>query len=627
MPETGRLDGDRTIDRVEVLQDLGINREKHPNGTCQDGKHGYQTGKKGRAENLIHHANGTNEDDENGSYATDSMITTGSKKCRKHLHNVHRKHHNINEEGNGKGVGNDNYGSRNDTMEIVEDFYYSCPNSPMRQLERTPLVHPMDRPLRKTSEFLKTGERWSNGGWRTAASMVYCLAQFLVAVPDAVLGPTLTALGQQVSCMEEGDICPAMLQAIGFNRTGAVISVVVSWIMSEISINGHYVVSIGFAMVAISFLVCPFSTTPKQIHVSFFFIGLGKGLASLNSTALMVALRQGNQKKLSKWVNLLSIFWGLGSILTPLLVSLATLKDFRLSFFTVGILCLSHAFTVAYVRHKVPERKHVPVTFRESRVGMSSCQAHTIMTLGYVFAFLVLGVEFNIVAYITPYIESRKIGSNALGNLITSSYSFAFMVGRIVIGYLEVSGVSPFKILDVCTLVAATLAGIVSYFSTSIIAIWIGAIGWGMFLSPSWPCTIMVLRSTGELSDYMVQFFIFAIYSGQWTLDLVMDIVIKNFGTQALPGSLAVALMASFIVIFVATTIFYSANRKNDCMSSRATSNNNLENNGGKSTVFRIHKRSWAEESAASSASIPSQKAIRRTTSQSVSAASLSTGR
>uniref|UniRef100_A0A7S3YS92 Major facilitator superfamily (MFS) profile domain-containing protein n=1 Tax=Lotharella globosa TaxID=91324 RepID=A0A7S3YS92_9EUKA len=200
-----------------------------------------------------------------------------------------------------------------------------------------PRLEPLERQAHKSREFLVNGERWTGGGWRTVASIVYCLAQFLVAVPDAVLGPTLTALGHQVSCAEEGEICPAMLEAIGWNRTGAAVSVILAWILSQ-CINGHYVLAMGFSMVSASFLVAPFSTTPYMVHVSFFFIGLGKGLASLNSTALMVALRQGNPKKLSKWVNLLSIFWGLGSIFTPLLVSLTTLKDFRLSFFTVAVI-------------------------------------------------------------------------------------------------------------------------------------------------------------------------------------------------------------------------------------------------------------------------------------------------
>uniref|UniRef100_A0A7S2U5L2 Uncharacterized protein n=1 Tax=Lotharella oceanica TaxID=641309 RepID=A0A7S2U5L2_9EUKA len=216
----------------------------------------------------------------------------------------------------------------------------------------------------------------------------------------------------------------------------------------------------------------------------------------------------------------------------------------------------SHAVIVCYVRFKVPDRKHVPATLRKPRRGMSSCRAHAVMILGYLFAFVALGVEFNIVAYITPYIESRGIGSNALGNLMTSSYSFAFMVGRIFSGYLEVAGVPPLWILDGAMLIATLLAVMVSWFSTSILAIWIAAIGWGTFLSPSWPCTLIVLRHTGELSDCMVQVFIFAIYSGQWALDLVMDKIIQTFGTRALPYGLACALATASVIIITITLVF-----------------------------------------------------------------------
>jgi len=225
-------------------------------------------------------------------------------------------------------------------------IYYSNPYSPRLSKKHKPLLR------HRSTEFLKSGERWTNGGWRTVASVVYCMCQFLVAVPDAVLGPTLMALGEQVNCINHGEICPEMLEAIGWNRTGAALSVILAWILSP-CINGHFILAMGFVLVSASFLGCPFSSNADEVHVYFFLIGLGKGLVSLNSTSLMVALRQGNQKKLSKWVNWLSISWGLGSIFTPLLVSLTSLKDFRLSFFAVGVLCFSMSTTVCYVRYKV----------------------------------------------------------------------------------------------------------------------------------------------------------------------------------------------------------------------------------------------------------------------------------
>eukprot|EP00471_Norrisiella_sphaerica_P002207 CAMPEP_0184493186 /NCGR_PEP_ID=MMETSP0113_2-20130426/25351_1 /TAXON_ID=91329 /ORGANISM="Norrisiella sphaerica, Strain BC52" /LENGTH=441 /DNA_ID=CAMNT_0026878371 /DNA_START=215 /DNA_END=1537 /DNA_ORIENTATION=+ len=404
-----------------------------------------------------------------------------------------------------------------------EDAAYNIHESywDYRHAKSEPLLR---RPPR-TFLYLETGERWSNGGWRTVASMFYCLSQFFVAVPDAVLGPTLTALGQQVSCADEGEICPEMLEAISWNRTGAAISVGLAWIISTMEINGHYVLAVGFSMISISFLTCSFSTTPQQVHISFFFIGLGKGLTSLYSTALMVSLRQNDPKKLSKWVNLLSIFWGLGSIFTPLLVSLSTMKDFRLSFFTVGLLCFSLTIVAVFLRSKVPDKEQRRQFLASNRRDennveelqpLSEWRANIVMILGYMFAFVSIGVEFNIVAYITPYVESRKIASNTIGNFITTSYSVAFMVGRILIGILEVKGFPPALILNACMLIATALAAFVTYFSTSIAAIWIGAVGWGALLSPSWPLTILLLRQTGEVSECMVQLFVFAIYSGQW---------------------------------------------------------------------------------------------------------------
>mmetsp|Transcript_40541 Transcript_40541/g.65168 ORF Transcript_40541/g.65168 Transcript_40541/m.65168 type:complete len:157 (+) Transcript_40541:121-591(+) len=115
------------------------------------------------------------------------------------------------------------------------DEFYSSQNSPRMlgtESSSSALV-PLVR-KRKTKEFLLSGERWTGGGWRTAASLLYCLTQFLVAVPDAVLGPTLTALGRQVSCVSDNEICPEMLEAIGWNRTGAALSVIVAWIFSNV---------------------------------------------------------------------------------------------------------------------------------------------------------------------------------------------------------------------------------------------------------------------------------------------------------------------------------------------------------------------------------------------------------
>mmetsp|Transcript_30679 Transcript_30679/g.42735 ORF Transcript_30679/g.42735 Transcript_30679/m.42735 type:complete len:548 (-) Transcript_30679:27-1670(-) len=438
-----------------------------------------------------------------------------------------------------------------DYRPYVDDFY-SSHNSPRllgTESSASSALVPLVR-KRKTKEFLLSGERWTGGGWRTAASLLYCLTQFLVAVPDAVLGPTLTALGRQVSCVSDNEICPEMLEAIGWNRTGAALSVIVAWILSSTGVNGHCVLSGGLFMVALSFFSAPLSTTATQVHVSFFIIGLGKGLSSLQSTALLVALRQGNPKKLGKWVNLMSIFWGIGSILTPLLVCITTLKDFRLSFVSVGVLFLSQSVVMLYVRSKVPERKRLPSSVRETTATLSGCRANTIMICGFLFAFLALGVEFNIVAYITPFVESQNIASNTIGNLMTTTYSAAFMVGRVLSGYLEVKGpkVSPAVVLDACILLSTLLAGLCCLSGSSVVIIWVCAAGWGLFLSPSWPCTLMLLRQTGEVSDTMVQMFIFSIYSGQWALDLVMNSVIQSFGTRALPYGLLCALLAAFVV-------------------------------------------------------------------------------
>lgn len=253
-------------------------------------------------------------------------------------------------------------------------------------------------------------------------------------------------------------------------------------------------VLVGMAVLA---FFIPITAALWLIIVIFFFLGGMQGALEVGNNTLLVWLHKDG---VGPYMNALHFFFGLGAVLSPIIVvrSVAISGDFRWVYWGLALLALPISAWVA--------RMPSPRDSDQHKTALADQSKPALVILVAVLLFLYVGAEVSYGGWVYTYIINSFTGIPvAEAALLTSAFWGAFTLGRLVSIPLAVRVKS--NVVLVVDLIGCLVSlGLILVFRTSLAALWLGTLGLGIFMAAFFPTTVTLagqrMRITGRVSGW-----------------------------------------------------------------------------------------------------------------------------
>mmetsp|Transcript_35206 Transcript_35206/g.49021 ORF Transcript_35206/g.49021 Transcript_35206/m.49021 type:complete len:187 (-) Transcript_35206:279-839(-) len=170
-------------------------------------------------------------------------------------------------------------------------------------------------------------------------------------------------------------------------------------------------------------------------------------------------------------------------------------------------------------------------------------------------------------SYISPFCEISGVGTNYLGNMITSGFWSAFVIMRFLVVIAEsVFPIDHAMLLTIFNGIALSSALFWTTYPESLWSLWVASLGIGAMLAPSFPSAIVVLTEARTVlkHKYVVLAFCFA-YAGMVGCNSFFHLLLSgDRDVMSLPWGVSILLCISFILVATATAVFHLARPKSN---------------------------------------------------------------
>jgi len=286
--------------------------------------------------------------------------------------------------------------------------------------------------------------------------------------------------------------------------------------------------------------------------------------ACLVNTALFQALTPAFQINSAGTVNLAGIFFGLGSVVSPLLLA-GTFNLYSVEFSVYVVAMIPAGFAIFYARLKIPPpvaspQREVAETLREFTVPVA-----VLLSLVLFFHF---GNEWAIAGWL-PLFLILRLGLNPVTALILlAAYWLSIMVGRIAVQAI-LPHVSHAKLL-LGGIVASLFGCLLLSFTNNLFGATMATLLVGLGFAPVYPLVVEAIRN--RFPHYHPGFFngIFSIgLTGGMLAPATLGYFVSVFGLRAvtlLPvaGSLIVLILVLIIWLEAWFTRWHSSKPERD---------------------------------------------------------------
>ncbi len=359
----------------------------------------------------------------------------------------------------------------------------------------------------------------------------YFSSYVVLGIVTAILGPSLPHLADQIS---------TNIQNIGT----VFIARYSGYIVGSYTIGRQYdrlpgnrLLSLMLFFVAVSMVFIPFTATLYGLLISLFILGVSQGGLDVGGNTLLAWSRNDN---LGPYMNALHFFFGLGSTLSPLLVSFALLKyhDISSAFWLCSVLTLPIIFLLS----RVPGPEKVS-GFQRNQIAFN----RTGILLVAIFLFFYIGSEASFAGWIYTYSRSLKMLNDQSAAYLTSAFWLSITAGRII-AIPIIKRLKP-SVMQILVLLSSLLSlSLLIFIPDSVFVLWVSVITTGLFMASVFPTTITFAKRRINITGEITGLFLIGSNSGA----MIVPWLVGRFFTQRDPRLFPILLIANtFIALIV----------------------------------------------------------------------------
>ena len=309
-------------------------------------------------------------------------------------------------------------------------------------------------------------------------------------------------------------------------------------------VRGHRLMAVTLLVVAVSGTFIPLMRTIWLLLLVQFALGLAQGANDVGCNTLLLWV---HGKSAGPYVNGLHFFFGLGTFIAPLVLAgiLSLSGDIQWVFWIFALTSLPLVFWL----WRLPEP---PVQLKTDGKGKSPTPFIPIALL--VLAFLLyVGAEVGFGNWLYTYAISLKLGTTITSAYLTSAFWGTFTLGRLL-GVWVSTRFRAATILFVDLLGCLASLSVILLQPDSVPALWIGAIGAGLFMASVFPTMIVLAGERMHVTGSVTGWFLVGGGAGGMILPWIIGQAFVGIGAVAMPVLVLVSIAFNLLVIILFTT-------------------------------------------------------------------------
>lgn len=359
----------------------------------------------------------------------------------------------------------------------------------------------------------------------------------------AVLGPTLPGLADQAHTRVEGISFLFTAHSLGY--------LIGSFFGGRLydRVAGHPVMAGTMALMIVALAAIPAIPVLWLLAAAWLLVGMGGGAIDVGGNTLLVWI---HGSRVGPYMNALHFFFGVGSFLSPLLVAQALIwtGGIRWTYWTLAVLLIPVALWLA--RQPSPTAVHQRAATPGGEPTILDTPRREGLTVALIALLLTLyvGAEVSFGGWIYSYALAQGLGSVASAAYLTSAFWGGLTFGRLLA--LPVSGrVRPRWIILVDLLGCILSVAVVLVWSGSVVALWAGALGLGVFMASVFPSAITLAERRVRITGQVTAWFLVGASIGGMALPWIIGQLFESVGPEMTMAAILAALVLALAVFGV----------------------------------------------------------------------------
>jgi len=369
------------------------------------------------------------------------------------------------------------------------------------------------------------------------ATAAYYLSFIILGLTTAASGPSLLKLSEHTSSGLDRISLIFVFGSFGY--------LVGSFLGGRAydRVPGHKLMALSMLIVGIAAVLIPISRTLEILLFAFFLSGLASGILDVGCNTLLLWI---HGEKAGPFLNGLHFFFGVGSLIAPILLVQVLLKtdDIHWLYWTFAIACLP----IMIWLWSLPEPKHADSTEERKNVSFRVIPVLLIVILFVLY----VGLELGFGNWIYTYAFTLGLGTTITAAWLTSAFWGSFTLGRLI-GIWISSRLRSQTILfmDIWGCVISTI--LIMLWKESTLALWVGTIGLGLSMASIFPTFIMLAGERMRITGTITGWFLVGSGAGSMLLPWLIGQIFVRTGPEAMTTVLLIAclLLLVFLLLFI----------------------------------------------------------------------------
>lgn len=356
-----------------------------------------------------------------------------------------------------------------------------------------------------------------------------------IGLAASVIGPTLPGLAENTNTQLGQISILFSARSVGF-----LIGALAGGRIYD-RLPGHPVLAAGLLGMALTIALTPTISLLWLLVLVILLLGVSESMLDVGTNTMLPWLHHNN---VAPYMNGLHFFFGLGALLSPIVVAQAILRsgDITYAYWLLALIMLPAAVWI------LPQRSPRPAV--KTAVTHEAPPNYLLVSLITLFFFLYVGAETSFGGWIYTYAVRTNLATITMAAYLTSIFWGSLTVGRLLSVPLA-NRLRPRKILTLGIVGSLLSVGVLLLFPAAIWAMWLGTIGLGFSMAPIFPTTLAMAERNMPVTGKTTGWFFAGASLGGMTLPWLVGQLFDITGPYLAMAAIGVGVLGTAVVFGV----------------------------------------------------------------------------
>lgn len=353
-----------------------------------------------------------------------------------------------------------------------------------------------------------------------------------IGLAASVIGPTLPGLAENTNTQLGQISILFSARSVGF-----LIGALAGGRIYD-RLPGHPVLAAGLLGMALTIALTPTISLLWLLVLVILLLGISESMLDVGTNTMLPWLHHNN---VAPYMNGLHFFFGLGALLSPIVVAQAILRsgDITYAYWLLALIMLPTAVWI------LPQRSPRPAV--KTAVTREAPPNYLLVGLITLFFFLYVGAETSFGGWIYTYAVRSNLATITLAAYLTSTFWGSLTVGRLLSVPLA-NRLRPRKIIALGIAGSLLSMGALLLFPAAAWAMWLGTVGLGFSMAPIFPTTLAMAERNMPVTGKTTGWFFAGASLGGMTLPWLAGQLFDLTGPYLAMAAIGVGVLGTAVV-------------------------------------------------------------------------------